>query len=295
MYYFYDRRLGWDLEGQYIALVADVMVGFKELLLVHTQPGDGVIINPPAYPPYFKDIPHVGRRVVEVPLLDGLRRRRGRAGPRVRRGREGAAAVLAAQPERARLHAGRARGGGGRRRGARRARGRGRDPRAADVRRRRSRRGSTCWKAAPCSPRPRRRSTCPGSSSGSWSARRRPRWTRTCATTRATRAWSRRRRRSPTATSGWTRRSRRSPPTSGRCRRCCPRACGSRTRRRRPTSRGSSATSTIRRARSSSAGAWRSTTGTEFGAAYGRYARLNVGTRPELVREAVRRMAQALD
>ena len=70
MYYFYDRRLGWDLEGQYIALAADVMVGFKELLLVHTQPGDGVIINPPAYPPYFKDIAHVGRRVVEVPLLD---------------------------------------------------------------------------------------------------------------------------------------------------------------------------------------------------------------------------------
>ena len=70
MYYFYDRRLGWDLEGQYIALVADVMVGFKELLLVHTQPGDGVIINPPAYPPYFKDIAHVGRRVVEVPLLE---------------------------------------------------------------------------------------------------------------------------------------------------------------------------------------------------------------------------------
>lgn len=70
MYYFYDRRLDWDLEGQYVSLVADVMVGFKELLLVHTQPGDGVIINPPAYPPYFKDIVHVGRRVVEVPLLN---------------------------------------------------------------------------------------------------------------------------------------------------------------------------------------------------------------------------------
>ena len=81
MYHFYDRRLGWDLEGQYVAPLADVMVGFKELLAVHTQPGDGVIINPPAYPPYFKDIPHVGRRVVEVPLrpdfgvdVDGLDR-----------------------------------------------------------------------------------------------------------------------------------------------------------------------------------------------------------------------------
>jgi cystathionine beta-lyase len=81
MYHFFDRRLGWDLEGQYVALVADVMVGFKELLAVHTQPGDGVVVNPPAYPPYFKDIRHTGRTVVEVPLradfgfdLDGLDR-----------------------------------------------------------------------------------------------------------------------------------------------------------------------------------------------------------------------------
>jgi cystathionine beta-lyase len=35
--------------------------------------------------------------------------------------------------------------------------------------------------------------------------------------------------------------------------------------------------------------------GPGFGAAYGRYVRLNVGTRPELVREAVTRMASALD
>ena len=38
-----------------------------------TAPGDGVIINPPVYPPYFADIPHAGRRIVEVPLLRGLR------------------------------------------------------------------------------------------------------------------------------------------------------------------------------------------------------------------------------
>lgn len=78
---FYARRLGWDVDTDQVALVADVMVGFKELLLVHTRPGDGVIINPPAYPPYFDDIPHVGRAVVEVPLgedgsidVDGLDR-----------------------------------------------------------------------------------------------------------------------------------------------------------------------------------------------------------------------------
>lgn len=67
---FFARRLGWDVDTEQVALVADVMVGFKELLAVHTEPGDGVIINPPAYPPYFDDIPHVGRRVVEVPLAE---------------------------------------------------------------------------------------------------------------------------------------------------------------------------------------------------------------------------------
>ncbi|MBE2318700.1 aminotransferase class I/II-fold pyridoxal phosphate-dependent enzyme [Solirubrobacter sp. CPCC 204708] len=69
MYYFFDRRLGWDLEGQYIALVADVTVGLQELLRARTRPDDAVIINPPAYPPYYREIPHTGRRVVEVPLL----------------------------------------------------------------------------------------------------------------------------------------------------------------------------------------------------------------------------------
>ena len=34
-----------------------------------TEPGDGVVINPPVYPPYFADIAHARRRVVEVPLL----------------------------------------------------------------------------------------------------------------------------------------------------------------------------------------------------------------------------------
>ena len=66
---FYARRLGWGIDPEQVALVGDVMVGLKELLLVHTEPGDAVVINPPAYPPYFDDIPHVGRRTVEVPLL----------------------------------------------------------------------------------------------------------------------------------------------------------------------------------------------------------------------------------
>jgi len=62
----FARRLEWTIDTSQVALVTDVMVGMKELLLAHTQPGDGVIINPPCYPPYYDDIRHVGRRLVEV-------------------------------------------------------------------------------------------------------------------------------------------------------------------------------------------------------------------------------------
>jgi cystathionine beta-lyase len=66
---FMDRRLGWSVDPGDVTLITDVMVGVEELLLELTAPGDGVIINPPVYPPYFVDIPHARRRVVEVPLL----------------------------------------------------------------------------------------------------------------------------------------------------------------------------------------------------------------------------------
>ena len=128
-----DRRLGWGIDTERVALVSDVMVGFKELLAVLTEPGDGVVVCTPAYPPYFMDIPHVGREVVEVPLLedfgldfDGLDRG-------VRGRRESAAAVLAAQPERAGVHAGGARADRVAHRRVRRARDRRRDPCAADA------------------------------------------------------------------------------------------------------------------------------------------------------------------
>ena len=44
------------------------MVGIQELVRVLTEPGDGVILSTPAYPPYFREL---RRPLVEVPLLDG--------------------------------------------------------------------------------------------------------------------------------------------------------------------------------------------------------------------------------
>ena len=66
---FYVRRLGWEIDLDQVRLVTDVMVGAKELILSCTEPGDGVIVCPPAYPPYFADVAHLGRKVMRVPLL----------------------------------------------------------------------------------------------------------------------------------------------------------------------------------------------------------------------------------
>jgi cystathionine beta-lyase len=50
-------------------MIPDVMAGVYEVLRLVTQPGDGVVINPPVYPPFYSTIKDAGRRVVEVPLL----------------------------------------------------------------------------------------------------------------------------------------------------------------------------------------------------------------------------------
>jgi cystathionine beta-lyase len=78
---FAQRRLGWPVDVEQVTLVPDVIVGIAEILRVVTEPGGGVVVNPPVYPPFFSTIAEVGRRVVEVPLdgagaldLEGLER-----------------------------------------------------------------------------------------------------------------------------------------------------------------------------------------------------------------------------
>jgi cystathionine beta-lyase len=46
-----------------------VMVGIQEVVRHVTGRGEGVVITPPCYPPYFAEIP---RELVEVPLLEGF-------------------------------------------------------------------------------------------------------------------------------------------------------------------------------------------------------------------------------
>lgn len=66
---FAAARHGWTVDPGRVHLVPDVMAGFDAILALATDPGDGVVINTPVYPPFFKHIGFARRQVVEVPLV----------------------------------------------------------------------------------------------------------------------------------------------------------------------------------------------------------------------------------
>ncbi len=66
---FADRRWGWrGPRPERTAIVPDVMLGIMEILKLVTGPGDAVVVNSPVYPPFYAFVEHLGRRVVEAPL-----------------------------------------------------------------------------------------------------------------------------------------------------------------------------------------------------------------------------------
>jgi cystathionine beta-lyase len=67
---FASRRWGWDVVPASVRTSTDVSVCIVETLRAAIQPGDGVVINPPVYPPFFHLVTEAGGSVVEVPLLD---------------------------------------------------------------------------------------------------------------------------------------------------------------------------------------------------------------------------------
>jgi cystathionine beta-lyase len=73
-------RWSWEgLDSTRTAYAADVMTGLTEVIRLISGPGDPVVVNPPVYPPFFGYTEHAGRSIVEAPLgadgrldLDGL-------------------------------------------------------------------------------------------------------------------------------------------------------------------------------------------------------------------------------
>ena len=65
---FAGQRLRWSPDPARVYAIPDVMTGVAEAILALTAPGAGIVINPPVYQPFFYRLRLAGRRVVEAPL-----------------------------------------------------------------------------------------------------------------------------------------------------------------------------------------------------------------------------------
>ncbi|MEU5950733.1 MalY/PatB family protein [Streptomyces sp. NPDC047525] len=71
---FAHKWWGWDgLAVERTAIVPDVMLGIVEMLKLISSPGDPVIVNCPVYPPFYQFVGNLDRPVVEAPLGPDLR------------------------------------------------------------------------------------------------------------------------------------------------------------------------------------------------------------------------------
>ncbi|MFF7639718.1 aminotransferase class I/II-fold pyridoxal phosphate-dependent enzyme [Streptomyces canus] len=66
---FASERWGWEgIAVERTAIVPDVMLGIVEMLKLVSGPGDAVVVNPPVYPPFYQFVQNMDRQVVEAPL-----------------------------------------------------------------------------------------------------------------------------------------------------------------------------------------------------------------------------------
>ncbi|MFT4259033.1 MalY/PatB family protein [Microbacterium sp.] len=67
---FVQRRFGWEVDPARIRSTADVSMGIVEILRRVVQPGERVVVMPPVYPPFYDLVDEAGAELVRVPLRD---------------------------------------------------------------------------------------------------------------------------------------------------------------------------------------------------------------------------------
>jgi len=68
---FLEARFGWSVPRSRIYPTGDVLSAYEVVLERFTRPGSPVIVPTPAYMPFFTLTPHLGREVIEVPMVAG--------------------------------------------------------------------------------------------------------------------------------------------------------------------------------------------------------------------------------
>ena len=65
---YWKRRHGVDIDPAWVLASPCVVTGLRVSVRAATQPGDGVLVTPPVYGPFFMSVKENGRRIVESPL-----------------------------------------------------------------------------------------------------------------------------------------------------------------------------------------------------------------------------------
>jgi cystathionine beta-lyase len=68
---FAKARLDWEVDPAGVGAIPDVVNGITSVLRLISKPGDRVIINTPVYHPFFGIIEELGCELAEVPLVEG--------------------------------------------------------------------------------------------------------------------------------------------------------------------------------------------------------------------------------
>lgn len=63
-------RYAWEVDPELTVCPVDVVQGLTASVIAFSQPGDGLVVQTPIYPPFLKVAAETGRRVVENPLVD---------------------------------------------------------------------------------------------------------------------------------------------------------------------------------------------------------------------------------
>lgn len=64
----FARRHGWQIERDWIVMAPGVVPSMHAAALAFAAEGEGVIIQPPVYPPFFSSVEKTGRKVLVNPL-----------------------------------------------------------------------------------------------------------------------------------------------------------------------------------------------------------------------------------
>lgn len=62
------RRHGWDIQREWITFSPGVVAGLTFAIETFSKPGDGVIVQPPVYFPFFDSVKGTKRKMIENPL-----------------------------------------------------------------------------------------------------------------------------------------------------------------------------------------------------------------------------------